>query len=208
LNGKNNKASVLAFGISHILKRVLLRRSAFSGSYGKLRMLYAMEDPWEMSSAKEQYRFEFTNAHLADIAPRFGTILELGCGEGHQSAYLARMADELSGVDISPWAIDRARKRCPDGRFKVGKAEDARRLFANERFDLVTACEVLCYAPDIEAILVDLQSITDRLYVSNYEARAEAMRHYFAGPGWSVLPPIRYDNTVWECHLWERPLTA
>lgn len=205
MNEMHENPSGRAGWISRIFKRAMLRGSAFSGSYGKLRMLYALEDPWEMSSAKEQHRFEATNAHLSAVAPHFGTLLELGCGEGHQSVYLARIADEVSGLDISPRAVDRAGKRCPDGRFRVGRVEDAAALFPGERFDLITGCEVLCYAPDIRKILADLQAMTDRLYVSNYEARARTMRDHFAGAGWTALPSIRYDDTVWECHIWERP---
>jgi SAM-dependent methyltransferase len=183
---------------------MMLRGTAFSGSYRKLRMLYSLEDPWDMSSAREQHRFEATNEQLVKLAPGYGSILELGCGEGHQTLYLARLADRIFGLDVSPRAVARARARCPDGCFEAGQMEDVATTFRDEHFDLITACEVLYYAHDIRKILRDLQARTDRLYVSNYEARAGHLREHFTGPAWRALPSIQHGDTVWECHVWER----
>jgi len=190
--------------VSRVFKRMMLHRSAFSGSYGKLRALYTLEDPWGMASEKEQYRFEETNRQLAGIAPKFPKVLELGCGEGHQTVFLARLADHISGLDVSEKAVLRAHKRYPGGVFKTGRMEDIGSLFPDERFSLVTACEVLYYARDPANTLSVLQGCADKIYVSNYNTtRAHDTRGLFSGPGWSSLPSIRYEDTVWECHLWQ-----
>ena len=42
---------------------------------------------------------------------RPGTVLELGCGTGADAVYLARRGFEVTAVDISPMAVERARVR-------------------------------------------------------------------------------------------------
>ncbi|SMY09297.1 class I SAM-dependent DNA methyltransferase [Flavimaricola marinus] len=196
-----NPVNVLA----KLWKRLMLRGSEFGGSYGKLRLLYSLEDPWDMASPREQHRFAQTLAQLQSMAPRFGSVLEFGCGEGHQSLSLIGISDRLHGVDISPAAVARAGNRCPQASFEVAALEDALTIIPDQRFDLITACEVLYYAMDIDDILGKLQSRTDRLYVSNYKPRSDKMRASFAGDGWRRLEDIRFEDTVWECFVWEAP---
>lgn len=189
--------------LSNLWKRAMLRGTAFAGRYDRVRLLYFLADPWEMASPREQHRFRQTQAQLKDIAPRFESILELGCGEGHQSQFLQEICTCLDGVDISPLAVRRAARRCPQGHFHALALEDVDRIFAERRFDLITACEVLYYARDIGAALSALQARTDRLYVSNFRERAERMRGHFEGEGWRGLAPIRFEGIEWECRLWE-----
>lgn len=181
----------------------MLRGTAFGAAYGKLRMLYAMEDPWDMQSPREQYRFKASKAQLAGVSEQYGTILELGCGEGHQSLFLQSLGDGLYGVDISPKAVERARLRCPGATFSVAEMEDVSTIFPAVHFDLICACEVLYYAQDLPAVLSMLQARTKRLYVSNYAPRSEKMRVAFSEPGWRRLDDITHEDTVWECYLWE-----
>jgi len=51
---------------------------------------------------------------------RVSSLLEIGCGEGHQSAQLQLVCDRLTGLDVSGRAVKRARGRCPGGEFLVG----------------------------------------------------------------------------------------
>ena len=45
------------------------------------------------------------------VVARRSTVLELGCGSGADAAFLAKRGFELTAVDISPIAIERARAR-------------------------------------------------------------------------------------------------
>jgi len=190
--------------VEKLWKSALLTGSAFSGRYNKLRWLYSsLEDPWEMASEREQHRFAETSAQLRTLAPRFDGILELGCGEGHQSLHLSALTDRLCGVELSAKAVDRARKRCPGAEFVVAGLDQASNLFPNVSFDLITACEVLYYTPDPGAVLPALQQRARYLYVSNYLPRSEQMREHFSGPGWRSLPDISHGDTTWECFVWE-----
>jgi SAM-dependent methyltransferase len=184
-------------------KRAMLAQTAFSGRTGKLRLLYSLKDPWEMASEREQHRFAQTSAQLVMIAPRYDSILELGCGEGHQSVHLQKLTDHLYGVELSAQAVARACRRCPEASFVAAEIDRVPELFPDRRFDLITACEVLYYARDPGPILPALKSRCRYLYVSNYLPRSERMRHHFQGEGWRALPQISHGDTVWECFLWD-----
>ncbi|MCA0245242.1 MAG: class I SAM-dependent methyltransferase [Proteobacteria bacterium] len=185
--------------------RFWLRRSKFSGRYHDLQRLYAIKDPWNLRSAKEQHRFAASNAIIRRIAGDCDSLLELGCGEGFQTIWLAQVSRTVAGIDVSEKAVERARLMNPQAEVKVGTAEDVRALFPQRHFDLVTAFEVLYYSDDIGRVLDEMQQISDRLLVTNYAERARQMRAYFTGPGWSRLEDIVADGTVWEVYTWNRP---
>ncbi|MCW5701088.1 MAG: class I SAM-dependent methyltransferase [Bradyrhizobium sp.] len=189
--------------LQRLWKKAMLRSAAFSGKYRKLKLLYTLEDPWDMASEREQHRFSGALAQLREINPRYSSILELGCGEGHQSLHLQNLTDRLYGIDLSATAIARAEARCPTATFAVAEIESAAAIFPSEKFDLITACEVLYYTKSLNEILPAMQARTRRIYVSNYLQRSELMRTAFTGPGWRQLNTIRHGETVWECFLWE-----
>lgn len=73
------------------------------------------------------------------------TVLEVGCGEGHLSAILARDGRAVRGIDISPSVIAQARAQ-PDNqahgaRFEVGSVYELRP--EADAAELVVCCEVL-----------------------------------------------------------------
>lgn len=185
--------------------RLWLRNAKFNGRYGNLNRLYAIKDPWHLDGAKERARFEATNAMIREIVPQCTSLLEIGCGEGLQTLRLLDVSRSVTGIDVSHLAIQRARLNCPKANFVIGEAESLANLLPNQRFDLVTAFEVLYYAPDIVAVISELQKLSDRLLVTNYLARAENMRQYFSGAGWSKLDMIIAGDTTWECCIWRKP---
>jgi SAM-dependent methyltransferase len=193
----------LKSSLANFWRRIMLRGTTFSGKYGKVKMLYMLENPWQMDSPKEQYRFRETLAHLCALDSHFDKILELGCGEGHQSLHLKTICTQLFGVDVSDIAVRRARARCSSGHFSAMPLEQIRDAFDGQHFDLITACEVLYYAVDISESLEALKFRADRIYVSNYSFRAQKLRAHFSGDGWRSLNPIRFEDTVWECAVWE-----
>jgi SAM-dependent methyltransferase len=183
--------------------RLWLKGSQFSGRYGRLKALYAIEDPWGLGSEREQARFRHANAVIRQFAPDCGALLELGCGEGFQTRHLLEVADRVTGVELSEQAAERARRRCPEAEILVGKAEDAARLLAGRRFDVITAFEVLYYAQDVAAILAELQAMAPLLVVTNYMGLADRMGGYFEGPGWRRLEDLVVDDVVWRIDVWQ-----
>jgi SAM-dependent methyltransferase len=79
---------------------------------------------------------EFVSPHL----PPSGDLLEMGCGAGDLSLFLAARGYGVTGVDISPFAVEWAREKAVEAgiaaSFHVG---DVRHLadFADASFDIV-----------------------------------------------------------------------
>lgn len=164
-----------------------------------------MSDPWDMASRREQHRFSKTNEMLKQRGAPFSTILELGCGEGHQSQQLGELGEKLYGVDVSEVAIKRAKDRYPRGEFYAQSLEHIDGPLADLRFSLTTACEVLYYVKDPRSIIEDLTKRSDRIFVSNYLPRSEKIRHYFEDEGWERMDEIRFEDIRWECFFWSAP---
>ena len=77
------------------------------------------------------------------LSPRPGErVLDIGCGEGNHLLLLNKMGLDITGVDVSPFMIDRARKRLgPRCTFKKGRAEDL--PFDDNEFDLAVMINTL-----------------------------------------------------------------
>jgi len=77
--------------------------------------LWRQPDPWALgSSAFERQRYARLIGALDDR--RYGRVLEIGCRAGRFTRMLSSLAERIVALDISPTAIDRARKdRAPDG---------------------------------------------------------------------------------------------
>ncbi|MFL0579263.1 class I SAM-dependent DNA methyltransferase [Dietzia sp. 179-F 9C3 NHS] len=84
-------------------------------------------------------------ARLIDaMAARGSRILDVGCGQGRTGAYLAARGHRVTGVDLDPHLIDRARQSCPDATWEV--ADLASDGWAPGPFDLaVSAGNVLAF---------------------------------------------------------------
>lgn len=61
---------------------------------------------------------------FADTVGDSGPVLDVGCGPGQVTAYLAERGLDVSGVDLSPAMIDNARRLHPQCRFSVSSATD------------------------------------------------------------------------------------
>ncbi|WP_263995401.1 class I SAM-dependent methyltransferase [Mycobacterium yunnanensis] len=61
---------------------------------------------------------------FASTVASVGPVLDVGCGPGTVTAYLADRGIEVSGVDLSPRMIDHARRLHPQCAFTVGSATD------------------------------------------------------------------------------------
>ncbi|WP_010540461.1 class I SAM-dependent DNA methyltransferase [Dietzia alimentaria] len=97
-------------------------------------------------------------ARLVDaMAPRGARILDVGCGQGRMGAYLYQRGHRVTGVDLDPYLIDRARESCPDAQWEVADLADDG--WAQGPFDLaVSAGNVLAFVDpaDRGAVLANL----------------------------------------------------
>ncbi|URN04110.1 class I SAM-dependent methyltransferase [Actinomadura madurae] len=61
---------------------------------------------------------------FADSVRGLGPVLDVGCGPGTVTAYLAERGLDVSGVDLSPRMIENARRLHPECRFAVASATE------------------------------------------------------------------------------------
>ncbi|MEJ3658329.1 methyltransferase domain-containing protein [Actinomycetes bacterium KLBMP 9759] len=61
---------------------------------------------------------------FADAVSGLGPVLDVGCGPGTVTAYLAERGVDVAGVDLSPRMIEHARRLYPGCSFSVGSATD------------------------------------------------------------------------------------
>ncbi|HEX7860388.1 MAG TPA: class I SAM-dependent methyltransferase [Verrucomicrobiae bacterium] len=177
--------------------------SYWNGNPKAIDRLYLMEDPWNLNTAGEHFRFKETaNFIRRHIGENLGAILEVGCGEGLQTEVLAPLATRIVGIDPSANAIARAKKRAiPNSSFEVGNLSDYI-TGANRKFDLVTACEVLYYFPDTESAYQKLCSLGKCSLVTYYEGVADKLDPFFLAKG-HRLSTIKQGTSIWNVVWWK-----
>ncbi len=171
-----------------------------------LERLYDTPDPWKMASPREQFRFARTNEIIARelIEPqrRVGTILEIGCGEGHQSEYLQRLCQQLTGIDIVARALERARRRLPGVEWVVGNLEEQPWAGAGRSFDIITACEVLYAFADIPATLRLMSRLGNACLVTYFGGAAHAVERPLRRMPLQGRASFRYGEITWTAVWW------
>lgn len=188
--------------------RLALRRVHYADRADRLDRLYCIEDPWHMGSAKEQARFTWTNALIAACFGRPHSLLEIGCGEGHQSRHLATLCGQLYGLDVSARAVKRARRRCPDGRFAAGDPFVFGFADAPAVFDLAAACEMIYYVKDVPRFIARLSELGRACLVTYYDGQAPALDPYFANLPETGRDSFRHDGVLWHAVWWHSPLSS
>lgn len=192
-------------GLRRLWMNYALRGVGGNDNHARLELAYKIGDPWNMDSALEQFRFERTNRIIRKQFPQVGSLLEVGCGEGHQSQQLRTLCDSLYGIDVSATAIERARNRVPDARFAAGD------IFAQPwgrergRFDLVVAAEVLYYVADIRSTIEEMNHVGKACLVTLF---APAIRR--VGEFVEAMPGVQKDwfgnaGAQWVVAYWRSP---
>jgi len=187
--------------LKRIWRRVILRDVRYRDSCKTLDKFYMVSDPWNMGSPSEQYRFAETNRVILEEIGRVGSLLEVGCGEGHQSLYLKLVCNRLTGLDVSARAVQRARKRCTSAEFLVG---DIFCQEANARapFDLVVACEVLYYMSDVRGALKRMQALGRNVFVSYFSRVTDTIDPEILCFTGAVLRNLEFEGSWWRVAWW------
>ena len=201
--------SVLS-GVKGVLRKVVrrawmkraLQGTSASDNFSQLDRAYRLADPWNMESALEQARFQATAALLERNFGRVPRLLEIGCGEGHQSRALAPWCEQLYGIDVSPIAIARAKQRMPQGQFAACDLFTRPWGDDHEPYDLVTACEVLYYMRDIPRVLHEMSRISRACLVTFFAPAARRVAPHLTEivglqQGW-----FYHGSTVWLACWW------
>src|SRR5439155_16769937 len=89
-------------------------------------------------------------------------ILDAGCGNGRYSRFLLRHADAnavITGFDLSPRMLRRARHRLGSGRVSHAMADLTRLPFEDKGFDAIVCGWVLEHLPDPRPGLLELARV-------------------------------------------------
>lgn len=109
-----------------------------------------MYDQKYSSQEKEKPRRvvkEFIDQYLASSHH----CLDLGCGEGRHSQYLAEKGIKVTGIDYSSIGVERTNERLKSYKDSYALVADAHHLpFQNESFDSMISNRVLDYNDDLE----------------------------------------------------------
>lgn len=99
---------------------------------------------WE--SQNHPHRKELIDA-IQEMRP-FGSILEVGCSCAPNLALIKKefLNVEVAGIDINKYVIEEAKRKVPEGNFKVAKADKL--PFPDKSFDIVFTDAVLMYVDD------------------------------------------------------------
>lgn len=102
---------------------------------------------------------------VAGVAPAGGRVLEVGCGPGHLSVELANRGLDVTGVDLDPAMIERARvnaRRRGDGyhpRPSFDVADVASLAYADDSFELVVSTLSLHHWADPAVALSEIARV-------------------------------------------------
>ncbi len=90
---------------------------------------------------------------LDHALPQAGRLLEIGCGTGFYTAWLAKRGFDVVGIDLSSNMIEEARRRCPDEvKLFVGNCEDPGAVLDSRGiaggFDAIVGVNTFSYYPN------------------------------------------------------------
>ncbi len=126
-----------------IVKKLLTENRLFVRLYFNWR--YRGADPYEVTThADERDKYKKIVEALG-VKEKFENILEIGCGEGHLTQMIAHKGDRVLAVDISDFAINRAKKNVAGFEHVEAKRIDIITADMGETFDLLLCSEVLFY---------------------------------------------------------------
>ena len=98
------------------------------------------------------YLWVYRNAVGDDVK----TVLDIACGTGYGTYYLAPFVQKIIGADCSPEAIEYAHSRYahPNGSFEIMNANQL--TFPNRNFDVVCSFETIEHLKEVETYLQEI----------------------------------------------------
>lgn len=108
--------------------------------------LWMRGDPWELETSNWEHE-RYTRLLAMLDKPRYGRVLEIGCGAGTFTRHLAERADKMLALDVSSEAIARANLAQSDLKhveFRVGNIMD-HNFREDEPWDLIVMSETIYF---------------------------------------------------------------
>ena len=114
---------------------------------------------WQgVPEGSEPVEVRLRRAFLLAHVPAGARVLDVGCGEGHFAAALARVEAEVVGIDVAAEPLRRARLRHPELDLRQVPAQGAWPL-RDASFDAVWAGEVIEHVADTAGWLSELRRV-------------------------------------------------
>jgi len=107
---------------------------------------------WKEGALHEGHDFQWKWPIIKRTLPaKNKTILDFGCGEGRYIEEILKVNPyKIIGADISEYAIKKAKKKFPNGRFYVTSGDDGEKLpFATNSADFILAADVIEHIFDV-----------------------------------------------------------
>jgi len=144
------------FSLKLAIFSVLHRMQEYFGiKRGKIYFEYLYskkDDVWDYKTSKYELN-KYQRSFDALGGQRFKSSLEIGCSIGVFTNMLADISDNVTAIDISDIAINKAKVECINKNNISFRQSDLFQFNTNVQFDLVCAAEVLYYLADNEAMI-------------------------------------------------------
>jgi len=181
----------------------------YKGLSRLFKILYWVPDPFRM---KKNVAYWQSMAQYFKQKKRFlGTVLDVGCGEGLFYPYIEDYCQSIEGVDVSYFAIRRARIHYPKGQFKVADLMQLSLPEKNKKYDTVLLMNVIYYldSKKFDSVIDQLNRLGNYVYVVYYEGEADCLNAYFISKKIQV-EKIDVEKTVhyiasWPCDKVQEP---
>lgn len=135
-------------------------------------------------------------------------VLEIGCGVGTDSVQFARGGAIVTGIDLTPSAIEIAKKRFKlfglKGDLRVSDAENL--PFENNRFDLVYSFGVLHHTPDTQKAINEVYRVLKvggKAFVMFYHKKSF---EYIALLAKGIIHPANWGHSIQDIVNYETEL--
>jgi len=96
-------------------------------------------------------RYNFAYPHCAGKR-----VLDVACGVGYGSHYLAKTASEVTGVEIDPESVAYAKKHYALSNVKFFEMDATKLAFKDASFDVVCSFETIEHIPNIDGYLAEI----------------------------------------------------